>query len=163
MSPGRHSFSPDALTKTQDRETIFPILGRSDYKTLRPSGLADLQSRMDFLENTVLANGDYIGGGKLSVADIHAIWGVRWVLFDMEKSYPPGLGAEKEHGVGKDKFPKVWHLIESLPASKAETISGEDAKKKIEGSQYTSRDEGVMPEDPNGIKAGTQVTIDSLE
>ena len=95
---------------------------------------------MDWLEHTVLANGQFIGGSKLSVADIHAIWGLRWGLNAMD-SNPPGLGAQKEPGLGKDSFPKVWRLIESLPANL----------------------EGIMKDDPTGLKAGTQVTIDSLE
>lgn len=117
---------------------------------------------MAWLEEDVLANGHYIGGGKLSVADIQAIWGLRWALRGMDQQ-PPGLGAEKEPGVGKKDFPKVWNLIENLPAPIAETISADDAAKKIQGAQYTSELKDVMQNDPTGIKAGAKVTIDSLE
>jgi len=152
-------LTPDFV---KDRSTIFPILGRSDYESLRPSGVADLQSRLDFLENDVLGSDKYIGGDKFSTSDIHAIWGVRWALNDME-SQPPGLGASKEPGVGKSEFPKVWNLIENLPVPQGKTISGEEAKKKIEGASYTSKVEGIAKDDPTGLKAGTKVTVDSLE
>lgn len=117
---------------------------------------------MAWLEEDVLTNSHYIGGGKLSVADIQAIWGVRWALRGMDQS-PPGLGAESESGVGKKDFPKVWNLIENLPTPTAETISAEDAAKKIQGAQYTSDVKDIMQNDATGIKAGTKVSIDSLE
>lgn len=117
---------------------------------------------MDFLEHKVLANGSYIGGSKLSVADINAIWGVRWALNPMDGS-PPGLGASNEPGLSKSDYPKVWRLIESLPTPTAKTISAEEAKNKIEGSSYTSELKGIIEGDPTGLKAGTKVTVDSLE
>jgi glutathione S-transferase len=116
---------------------------------------------MSHLEETVLRDSPYIGGEKLSVADIHAIWGVRWDLHS-EESQPPGLGAGTEPAVSRDKFPKVWRLIDSLPASHGKTIPFEVAKNKIEASSYTSDVEGVQEGEPTGIKAGTQVTVDSL-
>lgn len=137
------------------------MLGRPDYSTLKSSGIADLQSRLDYLEHTVLRDTPYIGGEELSVADIHAIWGVRWDLYGAE-SKPPGLGNQVEPGVGKSKYPKVWRLIESLPYPDPKVISFEEAWTKIKDSQYTSDLVGVWNGDPTGIKAGAQVTVDSL-
>ena len=54
-------LSPDFV---KDRQTIFPIVARPDYKQMRPSGIAELQSRLSFMENEVLSKGPYIGGDK---------------------------------------------------------------------------------------------------
>ena len=139
----------------KDREGIFPIIQRSDYASLRPSGVSEIQSRLAFLENEVLTNGTYIGGDKLSVADIHTIFGLRWGLND--------LGAQKEAQLNRDAFPKVWKLIDSLPAAKPEVLSGEDTKSTIEKSEYSAEASGIAKDDPLGIKAGTSVSIESME
>ena len=139
----------------KDRETIFPILKRSDYKHMRPSGVAALKSRLEFVEKVVLAKQAHFSGGKLGVADVHALWGLRWGLRD--------LGAEKEPGLGKDVFPKFWKLIESLPEAKPETLSSEDTIKAIKESELTAGDVSVQKDDPIGIAEGTEVTVESIE
>ena len=92
---------------------------------------------------------------KLSVADIHVIWSIRWALND--------LGAKKEPGLGKDDFPKVWKLIESLPEPKPETLSSEDAIETVKGADLFAGDVSIMKNDPLEIKAGTPVAIESME
>lgn len=87
---------------------------------------------------------------------------MRWALYGGD-SNPPGLGASKEKGLGKDEFPKVWKLIESLPESAEKNVSSEEGHKAIESSLLTARNEGVDPTEPTGIQAGKNVTIDSLE
>jgi hypothetical protein len=115
---------------------------------------------LDYLENVALENGPYVGGDKLSIADIHATWGIRWDLQGME-SKPPGLGAT-EPILGRDEFPKVWNLLDSLPLPDPKVISFDEAKQKIFGSSYFSKLETVWDREPTGIKAGTNVTVDSL-
>jgi hypothetical protein len=115
---------------------------------------------LDYLENTVLEHGPYIGGDKLSVADIHAIWGVRWDLHGAE-SQPPGLGAT-EPVLGRDHFPKVWKLLDSLPLPDPKVIRFEEAKQKIRSSSFFSQSEAVWDLEPTGIKAGASVTVDTL-
>jgi glutathione S-transferase len=139
----------------KDRETIFPILKRSDYKLMKPSGVAALKSRLEFIEKNVLSKYPHISGGKLGVADVHVLWGLRWGLND--------LGAKKEPGLGPDAFPKLWKLIESLPEPKPETISGEDAVKAIKDSELSAGNVSVAKDDPLGIEEGTSVTIESVE
>lgn len=129
---------------------------------MRPSGIAQFQSRLEYLEKTALANGGYINGNKLSVADIHVIWGVRWALNPMDGG-PPGLGSSKEAGLGKEHFPTVWKLIESLPAANGQTVDAAEAAKKIESASFTAEKSGVDKGEPTGIQAGKQVTVDSLE
>ena len=139
----------------KDRETIFPMLKRPDFKTLRPSAVADLQSRLSFLENDVLASNPFIGGDKLSVADIHVIWSIRWALED--------LGAKQEKQLSKDAFPKVWKLIEGLPLPKPEELSSENTIKAIKAAALWSKDKPVMSDDPLNISVGTPITIESAE
>lgn len=139
----------------KDRETIFPVITRSDFKTLRPSGLAELISRLSFIENELLAKSPFVAGEKLGVADLHVIFGIRWAMFD--------LGVQQEKGVGKDAFPKVWKLIESLPEVKAETIGSDEAINMIKGADLSARDVHVEKNDPTGIAMGTKVTIESSE
>jgi len=153
-----HALNTPAFVK--DRQTIYPFLARADFTTLRESGVADLYSRLDYLENVALEHGAYIGGAELSVADIHALWGVRWDLHGLE-SQPPGLGAT-ESILGKEEFPKVWRLLESLPLPAPKVISFEEAKEKIFQSGYFSTLESVWEKEPTGIKAGAEVTVDTL-
>ena len=152
-------LAPDAIVDNKDfvkdRETIFPVLARHDYKSLRPSGHAEFISRCSFVENTLLANSPYVGGEKLSVADLHVIYGIRWGLFD--------LGIQNEKGVGKDAFPKLWKLIESLPEPKPEDLSSEQTIQAIKNAQYSVSDVSVQSGDPLRISSGTQVTVESTE
>ena len=141
----------------KDRETIFPILKREDLKTLRPSALAGFQSRLRQVETVFLAKGGpFINGEKLSVADVHVIFGLRWALND--------LGVAQDAGSGKDAFPKLWKLIESLPAAKPEVLSSEDMLKQIRESGYSADGPtSVMKNDPYGLEVGAKVTIESFE
>ena len=142
----------------KDRQTIFPIVARKDFASLRPSAISGLQSRLREIEDVFLqdSKGPFIGGEKPSLADVHVIWGVRWALND--------LGAGQDAAVGKEAFPKVWKLIESLPPAKPEILSSEDAIKTIKEGEYTAKGPSeVLKGDPLGIKAGTKVTIESFE
>lgn len=145
-------LSPDFV---KDRETVFPVVKRPDYASTRGSGVSELQSRMSFLENEVLTKGTYINGDKLSVADIHVIWPMRWCLMD--------LNAKQEKQLGKEKFPKIWKMIESLPESKPEALDGEAAKKIILAAGQLKKSQGVIKDDPLGLDAGTEVTVESME
>jgi glutathione S-transferase len=68
----------------KDRESIFPIIGKLEVlKSLEPIALAELKSRLKTVEEVFLANGPYIGGERLSMADVHVVWVLRWVLQGM--------------------------------------------------------------------------------
>ena len=54
-------------------------------------------------------------------------------------------------------------MLESLPEPKGETVDFNDAKKKIESSEYFSNLKGIWKGEPTNIKEGAQVTVDSLE
>jgi hypothetical protein len=54
----------------KDRETIFPVLKRSDYKLMRPSGIAALKSRLEFVEKQVLAKYPHVSGGKRTYTNV---------------------------------------------------------------------------------------------
>lgn len=141
----------------KDREAIFPFLTRPDLKTLRPSAVAQFRARLKQVEEEFLAGskGPFIGGEEISVADVHVVWPLRWAFSSL------GLG-EKE-GCGKDSFPKVWKLIESLPEAKPEVLSTETVKEKILGSGYSAKELDVPQGDPYEIAKGTAVTVESFE
>jgi glutathione S-transferase len=75
-------ISPSRLSPAfvNDRKTIFPLIERPDFESLRPSAVAAFQSRLKQVEEVFLtnSNGPFIGGEKLSMADIHVIWSIRW-------------------------------------------------------------------------------------
>ncbi|KJX99270.1 glutathione s-transferase like protein [Zymoseptoria brevis] len=148
-------LSPDFV---KDRETVFPIVKRPDLATIRPSALAGFQSRLREIEEDFLgkSQGPFINGEKISMADVHVAWAVRWALND--------LGAGKDKGCGKEDFPKVYRLIESLPDVKPEVLSAEEAHKAIRESEYSaSGPTSVMKDEALGLEAGTQVTIESFD
>ncbi|TKA67375.1 hypothetical protein B0A55_08753 [Friedmanniomyces simplex] len=151
---------PQALTPefVKDRESIFPLVKRPDLKTLRPSTVAGFQSRCRQVEDTFLANGSgpYMNGDKLSLADIHFIWCLRWGMKD--------LGAAHEAGNGKDAFPKLWKMIESLPPAEPGVLGSEEMLKTIKGSEYSADGPtSVMKGDALGLAAGTSVTVESTD
>ncbi|KAK3075385.1 hypothetical protein LTR53_001316, partial [Teratosphaeriaceae sp. CCFEE 6253] len=140
----------------KDRETIFPALKRPDWNTLRPSTVAGFQARCKQVEDTFLASesGPFFTGEKLSLADIHVIWCVRWGMND--------LGAAHEAGCGKDAFPKLWKMLESLPPTKPEVLSSEETLKIIRESGYSADGPtSVMKDDALGLTAGAPVTVES--
>ncbi|KAK5164352.1 uncharacterized protein LTR77_010048 [Saxophila tyrrhenica] len=141
----------------KDRKTVFPILNRKDFKELRPSGLADLRSRLAFLESEFLGNssGPFSNGKEPSLADLHVVWPIYWAL--------KALGAGQEPGLGKDDFPKVWAMIDALPEVKADTVSADDAKKTILGSEFLSSKMEVEKNDPLASETGKKVTVESLD
>ena len=68
----------------KDRESIFPIIGKAGVlKSLEPIALAELKSRLKIVEEVFLRDGPYIGGERLSMADVHVVWVLRWVLQGM--------------------------------------------------------------------------------
>jgi glutathione S-transferase len=68
----------------KDRESIFPIIGKAVVlKSLEPIALAELKSRLKTVEEVFLRDGPYIGGERLSMADVHVVWVLRWVLQGM--------------------------------------------------------------------------------
>jgi glutathione S-transferase len=139
----------------KDREDLFAIFGRPDFADLRPNGLAEFRSVVDMLENECLVPGPWIGGPKCSVADMHAIWVVKWAF--------QTLGIGSEPGFSKEDFPKVYAWIEGLPAhdeaNEAVKISPEEAKEKLLNSEYAASEIGVDPEDATGLRFGMMVNV----
>lgn len=50
----------------------------------------------------------------------------------------------------------------SFARTEPKTISFNEAWEKIKDSHYSSEFEGVIKGEPTGLKAGTQVNVDSL-
>lgn len=139
----------------KEREDLFSVFSRSDFTELRPNALAEFRSLLDMLENDCLVPGPWIGGSTCSVADVHAIWVVKWAFQTLD------LGSES--GFSKDDFPKVHSWIEALPThneeNHAKKIGPEDAKEKILNSEYAAVEIGIDPDDPTGLTNGMLVNV----
>ena len=143
----------------RDRATIFPLVTRKDIATLRPSVVAGLRARMAQAEGFLAATSDaepFMGGARVSLADVHWIWSIRWGL--------TALGAAQEKGCGKRNFPKLWRAIGALPASKPEVWVAEKVHETIRGAEYWSTEATtIMADDPLGLAAGTLISVESTE
>lgn len=139
----------------EDRKTVAPVLTRPDLATLGPSATAEFQSRLTQVENHFLADSPYINGDKLSVADIHVVWPLRSALL--------GLGLQDVPAFGREKFPKVWSLIDNLPTPVTGTIGSEDGVATILAEEYFETDLKISEDDPLDIPQGAAVTVESTE
>lgn len=84
----------------KDRENLFAVFTRKDFQDLRPNGLSEFRSMLETAEHEFLPkDGPFIGGKECGLADIHAIWVIKWVFQTLEVS--------KEGGFGQEQFPKV--------------------------------------------------------
>ena len=157
LIPG--SILSDGFVK--DRASIFPILGRSDFHTLRPSALGESKAQLDGIESNSLGGaGPFLNGkSQLGVDDIHLSWVVRWTL--------KALGVEKEPGFAAKDFPKIYKWLDALPPldenMERKQLSGEEASKTILESDYTIKNLGVLGSDPLGVKQGEKVSVESAE
>lgn len=86
----------------KDRANLFPVFARDDFASLKANGLTEVRSMLECAETEFLTDdGPYIGGAKeCGLADIHAIWIIKWLLQTLEIA--------KEPGFGKDDLPRVY-------------------------------------------------------
>jgi glutathione S-transferase len=147
----------------RDRETVFPLLKRPDLRTLRPSGLAQFRSRLREVETRFLGgsgDGPFMHGSRISLADIHVGWAIRWAIQD--------LGVGKEVGCGREHFPRVWRLIEGFPQTPHQKIDAGRARDLILEMVRSSPEAfkgpvGVQENDPYRIAVGSMVGVESFE
>lgn len=75
-------------------------LKRPDFAEHRSSALAAYKTVLDIVENEFLDDRAWIWGDKISLADVHVAWVIRWGL--------EGMGVGKEEGFGATSFPKTY-------------------------------------------------------
>lgn len=142
----------------KDREPIFPLLTRPDFLSLRPSSLAGFKARLREAEDGFLATsrGPFLTGDKISLADIHFIWPIKFAFHN--------LGVDREPGFGKEAFPKVWKLLDNLPSFSPKVLNADETRSLIHGAlDAASGPKVVAKDDPTGFTAGTQVSVESFE
>jgi glutathione S-transferase len=142
----------------KDREDLFAMVNRPDLAGLRPNSLGELGSVLDLLEREGLVPGPWIGGEKCGVADIHAIWVVKWAFETLQIGLEPGFS--------RDDFPRVYSWIGGLPPHDAENdaakISLEDAHEKVLSSDYAAKEIGV-DSDATGLQYGMIVNVTTTD
>jgi len=97
---------------------------------------------------------------ECGLADIHAIWMLKWALHTIDVA--------KEPGFGKQVFPKVHAWCDALPTHDDEVqkdafISAEDASKQLLASAYACPDVGVDASDPLGLREGEEVAVEMTD
>ena len=140
----------------EDRSSLFAVFSAQNYEELRPSALAELRTLLDVIENEVLGDGrTFIGGEDLGVADLHAMWMIKWALQTM--------GVNKEAGFGEEDWPRVFRWINGVKrhdeSGEPEKLEHDEAKRRLLGGQYAVKEIGVDETDPTGFKAGQRVSV----
>lgn len=143
-----------------DRKDLFAAFNHPNYASLRPSALAELKQFLTFVEDDFLGHGKrYINGDRIGIADLHAMWMIKWAL----ETDALGIGHGKEKGFDRSDFPRVYDWISGVPPNDETTevtnISPEDALRQIMNGSYAAKDIGVDENDPTGFKKGDQVKI----
>ena len=144
----------------KDREALFPVFTRRDYGQLHQNALSEWRSLFDTIENDFLAHGQhFIGGAEPGVADIHAMWMVKWSLQTLTIGQDPAFS--------KEKWPKVWRWIEGLSKhdekGEPEKIEAGKAKEVVFASEYIAKEVTVDTNDPLGMKSGEVVAVEASD
>ena len=87
----------------KDRAALFPVFAREDFGILQESARSELRAFLQGAEEGFLhaqKDGPFIGGSSHSLADIHAIWMVKWWI--------ETIGLAESTGFGKEEFPRIW-------------------------------------------------------
>jgi len=87
----------------KDRAALFPVFACKDFGILQESARSELRAFLQGTEDGFLRvekGGPFIGGFEHSLADIHAIWMVKWWIETVELAESTGLGLEE--------FPDIW-------------------------------------------------------
>lgn len=146
------------------REGIF---SREARAAARPEAIIALRQLFDFLETTLLKDGrQWVLGGEVpSMADLEAVWLLRWLT-----AMPGSLEAT---GLDKGAYPKVFAWMgrfgeavktaRGKPPGKPETVSGDQAAEMIVRASYNDGDGEIDETDPVtqalGLKKGQLVKI----
>lgn len=87
----------------KDRAALFPVFAREDFGILQESARSELRAFLQGAEEGFLCaqeDGPLVGGSSHSLADIHAIWMVKWWI--------ETIGLAESTGFGKEEFPRIW-------------------------------------------------------
>nr|OQO29789.1 hypothetical protein B0A51_03704 [Rachicladosporium sp. CCFEE 5018] len=144
----------------KDREELFPVFAREDFGSLQNNGRSEFRAFLESAENDFLNNeGPCIGGGQEpALADIHAIWMIKWWI--------QTIGLSEDVGHGRKELPRIHRWIESLPkqadAQEDDMLfSAEEATKQILGDKYALPDIGVDTSDVLGLQANDAVVVEA--
>lgn len=149
----------DLITEelAKDRANLFPIFARKDFATLRQNGLSELRSLLQTAETEFLAAGPFINGVLLTLADVHAMWMIKWALHT--------IGVAKEPGFEKAAFPKVHAWCDAIPThddaiQDGQFLSAGEATEQTLAAAHACPDLGVDSTDPLGYKGGEAVQVE---
>lgn len=148
----------------KDRSDVFAVLGKPNYKELRPSAIAELRSFFQVIEDDFLRDATepepYINGAKCGLSDVHAVWVPKWALETLK------YGTD-EPGFSSKDFPKVHRWCGMFPShtpeNEPEALDAEAAKKALLGSEYVAREIGVDEGDPTGLRKGQSVYVQTSD
>ncbi|SMQ47363.1 unnamed protein product [Zymoseptoria tritici ST99CH_3D7] len=88
------------------------------------------------------------------------MWMIKWALFTLDM--------QKQSGMGRDEFPKLYKWVEGVPKhdediEKNDKIDEEKAREIVLGSEYAMPDIGIDAKDPLGYKAGEEVYVEPTD
>lgn len=144
----------------KDRKDLFPVFARADFASLRQNGLSELRSMIETAETEFLSGEGPFIGSECGLADIHAMWMIKWAL--------KTIGVGNEPGFDQKAYPKVHAWCNSIPThdddiQKGQFISAEDASNQILSSNYACTEIGIDRADPLGLQAGEVVAVEMTD
>ena len=91
----------------KDRAALFPVFAREDFGILQESARSELRAFLEGAESGFLCgsgDGPFVGGGSTAaMADVHAVWMVKWWLETI------GLAETMRHG--NQELPRTWRWL----------------------------------------------------
>ncbi|KMQ43651.1 Glutathione S-transferase, N-terminal [Trichophyton rubrum] len=146
----------------KDRSTFLtgPKWKMEDMPSLRGEAMVQVKRAFDFLESTLLADGrDWLRKTeKPTLADIHAIWPLDWVL---------DMGSLEDSIVTEASHPKVFAWIarfrQALSHAKGRLeemlVSGSEVLDGLQHESFAQSDAEFDDSDPLGLEKGEEVLV----
>jgi hypothetical protein len=104
----------------KDRADLFPVFAREDFGELQNSARSEFRAFLEGAEGGFLKDGEgpFVGGEQeAGMADVHAVWMVKWVGDDRCED------SEREEGIA-DMFCSMFHVCSlDLPLAAMEGMS----------------------------------------
>lgn len=148
-------MNDEAFLKDRSQLTGTPW-SKENMEKQRPFALSQFLAYADIIEVMIESGGGFVRDGKLTMADIHLVFIVSWVLFGHK-------GAEPE--VSSSSHPVLYKwtqtVLDTVGRKKVEKVDFALAKKQLQSANATDAEHDES--EPLGLKKGASVTVTPMD